>query len=53
MWMCKACGDAYDRSAHRDGSVMEAMAWAAARARRFTMARERLRVRLDAAGLLK
>jgi predicted amidophosphoribosyltransferase len=39
--LCKLCGRSYDRHAHRDGSVLEAMAWAAARARRF----ERLRAK--------
>ena len=33
--MCGPCGRSYDRSAHDDGSVFEAMRWAALRARRF------------------
>lgn len=32
--MCKSCQRSYDRTAHRDGSVWEAMTWAAGRARR-------------------
>jgi predicted amidophosphoribosyltransferase len=31
--MCRACGDSYDKHAHDDGSVLEAMLWAARRAR--------------------
>ena len=30
--LCDACGRSYDRSAHAEGSVAEAMAWAANRA---------------------
>jgi hypothetical protein len=37
--MCAACARSYDRSAHRDGSVFEAMVWAAGRARRAERAR--------------
>jgi predicted amidophosphoribosyltransferase len=33
--MCDACGRSYDRTAHRDGSIIEALLWAARRARRF------------------
>jgi hypothetical protein len=39
--MCAKCRRSYDRTAHRDGSVMEAMAWAARRARRVERARMR------------
>lgn len=53
MWMCAACSRSYERSAHADGSVLEAMAWAARRARRFTAERERLRDRLRRQGLVK
>jgi hypothetical protein len=31
--MCRACMRAYEREAHTDGSVMEAISWAARRAR--------------------
>lgn len=30
--MCRPCGESYDRDAHADGSVAEAMRWAADRA---------------------
>jgi hypothetical protein len=33
--MCAPCGASYDKTAHRDGSVLEAMLWAAKRARQF------------------
>lgn len=32
--MCRSCARSYDRTAHREGTVMEAMRWAANRARR-------------------
>jgi len=32
--MCGRCQRSYDRSAHRDGTIWEAMVWAANRARR-------------------
>jgi hypothetical protein len=51
--MCRACSDSYERYAHNDGAVIEAMVWAARRARRFAVARERLRQRLARTGLLR
>ena len=57
--MCDACGASYDRTAHRDGSVIEAMLWAAKRAWRFANKRrrineifDRIRQSREAAGLL-
>lgn len=38
--MCETCGVSYDRVAHRDGSVIEAMVWAAKRARHFERKRQ-------------
>ena len=43
-WMCEACGRSYDRNAHHEGTVAEAMRWAAERARRFERARVRARL---------
>lgn len=54
---CKACRESYDRTAHQDGSVMEAIQWAARSARwyaerraarnaRAAVGRERTRVDL-------
>ena len=39
VMMCRACCRSYDRFAHQEGSVMEALAWAARRARRSERAR--------------
>lgn len=39
--MCDGCARSYDRMSHRDGSVMEAMVWAAGRARRAAEKRHR------------
>lgn len=50
--MCNACSLAYERFAHDEGTVMEAIVWAARRARRFTAERERLRARMASAGIL-
>lgn len=38
---CSVCGRAYDRNAHNDGTVMEALLWAAKRARFFERKRSR------------
>lgn len=32
--LCAACGRSYDRTAHREGTTLEVMAWSAGRARR-------------------
>jgi DNA invertase Pin-like site-specific DNA recombinase len=47
--MCDPCGRSYDRTAFRDGSIIEAMAWAAQRARRF----ERRKTRREAKAATK
>lgn len=39
--MCGPCGKSYDRRARRIGDVLEAMRWAAERARRFERKRQR------------
>lgn len=57
---CSVCGTArilrmcksYDRFAHSESAVIGAIVWAARRARRYAVQRERLRVRLIKAGLL-
>lgn len=52
--MCAPCAKSYDRTAHRDGSVMEAMVWAANRARRFERQRQKrneIFQRIEAASL--
>jgi methionyl-tRNA synthetase len=41
--MCKQCGRSYDRDANNDGTVWEAMRWAAERARRFERRRQQRR----------
>jgi len=41
--MCARCQRSYDRTAHRDGTIWEAMAWAAKRARREERHREACR----------
>jgi hypothetical protein len=41
--MCKQCGRSYDRAANNDGTVREAMRWAAERARRFERRRQQRR----------
>jgi len=47
--MCEVCQTNYDRTAHRDGAVWEAIAWAARRARLFEHKRgERARIRTEA-----
>ncbi len=53
MRMCAACGKSYERYAFRDAAVLAAIVWAARRARRYAVARERLRQRLKTAGLLR
>lgn len=40
-FFCDACGRSYDRSAHDEGTVIEAMAWAANRAVRLRAAARR------------
>lgn len=42
--MCAQCGIAYDKEAHEDGSVMEAIVWAARRARWYERRAHRLRL---------
>ncbi len=39
--MCRACDDVYERDAHQDGSVLEAMLWAARRSRWYAERRGR------------
>ncbi len=39
--MCRQCGASYDGRSQGDASVLEAMKWAAKRARRFERARRR------------
>jgi uncharacterized Zn finger protein (UPF0148 family) len=41
--MCDPCGRSYDTYAHDTGTVMEAMEWAANRARRFAVRAKRER----------
>lgn len=41
--MCGSCGESYDRARRRDdGTIFAAMAWAAARARRFERAKAKI-----------
>lgn len=39
--MCADCGTAYEKDAHVDGSVMEAMLWAARRSRWYAQRRRK------------
>jgi hypothetical protein len=41
--MCRPCSDAYEESGNTDGSVMEAMLWAARRSRWYQQRRKRRR----------
>lgn len=43
--LCTVCGKSYDRNAHNEGTVLEAMVWAAKRARWFERKRQRELVR--------
>jgi hypothetical protein len=43
--MCSVCSRSYDRDAHQDGTVFEAMLWAAERARRFERRRQKAKAK--------
>ena len=48
--MCALCCRSYDRSAHAEDSVLEAMLWAAKRARRFASRARQKRERAKKGG---